>query len=334
MNEKNMKLLITNVVYGDLYTSIFLTEHLRSFLDETNIPAFKDRIEYIIYTDTESVDQIERHPFVKKLNEMIPVRTSVFTWPEKPLDRYSFRYSIQTTMIKESVREALEKGMLLSCLAADLVVAKDYLKNIFHAFDDSDCDSVLCVPMRTCLESMALTTKKYAFALPAEDLFKAAFNNLHPLWVASHWEAAQFSKIPYTMLWNTGAGLEARSFSVSPIAFKPTEEMKSITGVLDVAVPPLCKKPFLALDWKQCPMIGMEPLICYYPPFTNHVASEKWVASWAKKGTRADQLKNLRIPFYYPDKENAQVTEHYETVINQLAEGIINESELLDVAQK
>lgn len=140
-------------------------------------------------------------------------------------------------------------------------------------------------------------------ALSAEALFTLAYNNLHPLWIACHWENATFTKLPFSLLWNTGEGLIARSFSVTPIAFIPTVEMAQVTGVIDVMVPALCSNPFWASDYLDCPVVGVEPLHCYYPPFTNLPASVDGVRQWARASLHPSQLQFLKRPFFYPQKD-------------------------------
>ena len=43
--------LITNVVYGDLYSKIFLDQHLKSVLDPSNLPSVNEdyEIDYLIF---------------------------------------------------------------------------------------------------------------------------------------------------------------------------------------------------------------------------------------------------------------------------------------------
>ena len=104
------KLLITNVVYGDIYAPIFLNQHLKSFLDESNIPAFKDRVQYIIYADDETEPMISKHPNLIKLRSLCDVKIAKFEWPSNTANKYASRYSIQILALRDSVREALERG--------------------------------------------------------------------------------------------------------------------------------------------------------------------------------------------------------------------------------
>lgn len=314
------KLLITNLVYGDIYANIFLNYHLKSLLDPTNIPSFKDRIEYIVFTDHDTEPKLEAHEGFKLLKKLIPVDVVTFLPSE-----FKDRYSHLIFMFKESVKYALNGNQYLSAMVADLVVAQGYIGKLFDRLD-SGFDSVFVLPMRTAWESMSPILNKQMRALPALELGMLGFENLHPLWVACHWDSPQFTKLPFSLLWNSGTGLLVRSFSITPIAFVPTPEMQDVRGVIDVDVPPLCKNPYWATDWTDCPVMGIEPLFCYYPPFANHMANAKLVGSEWTKCLNPGQLPLLKEKLYYPTKEHAMVkplTEKYsDTVVKMILENV------------
>lgn len=295
-----MKLLITNLVYGEMYADIFLNHHLNSFLDESNIPSLSERIEYAIFTDRETQPYLESHPKFKELASYVPVHLKLFDWPERSdLDKFAERYALLVAIFKLSVQMALEKGMWLSPIVADLVCAKSYIPKVLCCMDKG-FDSVFVMPMRSALEAMHHPLSAIEGALPAQDLFELAYANLHPLWVASHWNAPQFTKLPYSLVWNTGNSLVVRSFSVTPIVFIPTIEMLSVKSVIDVEIPSMCKKPFWATDWIDCPILGVEPLQCYYPPFKNGPANVEEIKAWAERHLHPSQWGFLSQTLYYP----------------------------------
>jgi hypothetical protein len=309
-SEKTMKkLLFTNVVYGPLYAEIFLNYHLKSMLDESNIPAFKDRCSgYVVYSDNETAATLLNHPNFQRLQKLIPVRIDGVNFPkgvETYGQKFQKRYGVLTFTFRQAVEEALKEDVLLSPMVADLVVAHGYLEKLFSRFDQG-FDSVFVLPMRTAFEAMAPGLSLVPGALRAEDLFNFGFACLHPLWVACDWNSPRFTKLPFTLLWtNPGVGLLARSFSITPIAFEPTKEMGQTLNVIDVEIPSLCKNPYWATDWVECPIIGVEPLQCYYPPFKNEGSSDKGVAEWAHKTLHKSQFEWLRKPLYYPKADPA-----------------------------
>lgn len=293
------KLLITNVAYGERYANVFLRQHLKSLLDQTNIYKFQDRIEYLIFTDEETRPQIEADEFFKELRTTIQVDIKELEWSPNLTDQIKFngRYSVLVQTLQASIAEALKRRTYLSPIVADLVVAKKFFNKIFARLDEG-YDAVFMHPLRAAYEVVAPRLNNFENACTDLQLFELGYQNMHPLWVACHWEAAQFTNIPDTLLWNSGTGLLARSFSITPIAFLPNESMRGVTKVIDVSIPPLCINPYWCEDWIDAPVIGCEFLSCFYPPFRNHTASVEFVKSRVGKERRANGLKKI----YYPSK--------------------------------
>lgn len=313
------KLLITNVVYGQLYARIFLEHHLRSFLDESNIPAHADRVEYLIFSDAETIPYLTAHENFKRLAALIVVKVVPITWPAGT-NRFDHRYGILIQTFRESVKAALACGMLLSALVADLVVAQGFLASVLKRIDEGH-DSVFVLPLRAAYESAGPQLAQHEGALAPAELFKIGYENLHPLWVACHWQAAQFTKLPFSLLWNTGTGFLVRSYSITPVIFEPTEAMLTAGAVIDVEIPSMCRNPYWARDWTDAPVIGVEPLFCYYPTFANHTASVGWVREWAKCLHPA-QSAYLRERLYYPDRKTVAAEESLREFTDDIIRGL------------
>lgn len=315
------KLMISNVAYGHVYSDIFLNCHVKSLLDETNIPSFKDRVEYLLFTDHETAPAIENHPNWKRLREYIPCTIGILEFPkDQHVDKFGLRYTILMTMFHESVKKALEKDTWLSCIVADHVFAQDYLPRVMKKMDDGH-GAVFVQPPRCAAEPTMPIIMQNPRALAAHDLWNLCYKNMHPLWVACHWNAAQFSQLPFQMLWNSGSGILCRSFSITPQVFQPVEAMLKTGGVIDREIPSLCKNPFWATDWIDCPVIGVEPLFCYYPPFGNKKASTDDVREWSDCLARC-QLEFVTKRLYFPSEERARIpedmVEHSDHVIKTI----------------
>lgn len=315
------KLLFTNVVFGDVYSKIFLDYHLGSLLDETNIPAFKERIEYIIFTDADTKPILEEHPNYLRLKELIPVSFVDLNWLGNE-NRFAERYTQLILTFRKSVMLALERDAYLSAMVADLVVAKDFLKKCFSHLEKGH-DAVFMLPLRSTMEPMSFELNKVKGALSAYELFELGFSNLHPLWTACHWDAPQFTKMPFSLLWNTGTGIVARSFSITPIMFQPQEIMKHATGVIDVEIPSRFKDPYWCNNWTDAPVIGVEPMQCYATCWANHRATAKWVRGWALKVLHPSQILFLQQSLYYPDKEIVDLREFERVHISRIANEIM-----------
>lgn len=309
---RKKKLLITNLAYADggddRYVTLFLNNHLKSMLDPSNIPAFKERVEYIVFADATSAARIREHHNWKALGEVLGEdRVDIV---EMVAGGFNDRYDNLNMMFRESVKFAMESSSWCSALVADLVMAQGYMASVFDKLD-AGFDSVFMLPLRAAVQgkTMQLTLDSVEYALPAMDLFFAGYNNLHPLWVACHWGAAQFTTMPFSLLWNSGTGLLARTFSITPIAFTPYPEMVQIAGVIDVTVPHLCQNPYWVVDWTECPVIGVEPVECYYPPFDNHRANAKLIGGNFTKCLHPSQVGFLERRLYYPTKYHADIAE-------------------------
>ncbi len=297
-------LLITNVVYGKEYADVFLNFHLKAMLDETNLPAAADRIEYAVFTDAETAPILQDHPNFIKLSNTVRTHIMLFTWPEGA-DRFGERYSILVGTFRMSVNRALELDSYLSALVADLVPAKGFIPKILKKVDEG-YDSVFVMPPRSALEAMAPELNRRDDAIFPLELFDLCYRNMHPLWVACNWLSPQFTKLPYSLVWNLQGGLLVRSFATTPVIFTPNQEMMTIRQVIDVELPSMCSNPFWATDWTDAPIIGVEHLQCYYPPFLNAPANTEAVREWALKTLHPSQMAFLEKKLYYPNKESVQ----------------------------
>lgn len=322
------KLLMTNVVYGDIYSDLFLNQHLKSMMDESNIPAVKDRFQYLVFSDRDTFPKILEHPNFLKMQEVLGkenVELNEIGWPkDQPMDRFGARYSIIMGMFKESVKKALNRGSLLSAIVADLVVAREFLPRIF-AHIDAGYDSVFVLPPRGALESIGPELDKYPRAMHADDLWRLIYNNLHPLWLSCHVRPeGMFTKLPFSLLWNSmQGGILARSFSVTPVILTPDEKMIEGRGMIDGEIPALCKNPYWCRDWTDAPIVGVEPLFCYYPPWGPHTAKAEWVLQWSRQCLHPTQLHLLKEKLYYPSKEMAEVSEELEKASDKFVEVVL-----------
>lgn len=311
------KLLISNLVYGDVevYPKIFVEHHLPSLLDLSNAPQHADRLGYVIHTDEPTHKWLKEQKVFHDLKAIMPVKIEKLVWPENSEGRqYNLRYSALAGMLRRSIEYGLEHGnCYLSTIVADLVYAQGFFTKIFGHLD-AGYDSVMMHPLRSAWEGMR---KIDAFlkipALAPHDLFQLGYENLHPLWQACHWRAPQFSKIPDTLLWNSGTGLMARTFSITPIAFTPYESMRGMQQVIDVGVPPLCKKPYWCKDWTDAPVIGVEPITAWWPPFENQRASIRYIEG---KDNSEERLQFALNKLFYPDEKTVNITEEQDIESN------------------
>lgn len=302
--QKKQRYSIVNLVYGTLYPDLWLENQLKSLCDPTNIPALKEKYEvnYILFTDEVTLQKISRHPNFMRLGQLCEIQIVQLNWPPDT-DQFASRYGLLTQMFHQALTVALEKSEWLSVIVADLVFAKGSLPKMLKRLEDGH-DAVFMVPIRSAADSVNPLLSKLPGAPSDLELFEMAYANLHHLWVASHWNAPLFSKFPYSMVWNSGTGLVAHNYGITPIVFKPNAAMKDVQGVIDSDVPSFFKNPYWATDWTDAAVAGVEPLSNgHYPPFLQHQSSTAWVKEWAKVGTQPCQGVNLTHPLFYPSRK-------------------------------
>lgn len=302
------KYVMANLVYGQLYPQLWCENHLKSLLDKTNLPALREHydLEYVIFTDDQTMLQISRHPHFMALSAICAINVIKIGWPPD-VDQFGNRYALLTQMFHAVLKEVLEgdearRNAWLSLWVADLVFAKHSLPTMLAHLERGH-DAVFNVPIRSAFDSLQPVLAKLPGAPSDLELFEMAYGALHHLWVASIWDSPTFSKFPYSMLWDSGTGLVAHNFGVTPIIFKPNAEMAKVQGVIDADVPAYCKNPYWATDWTDAAVAGVEPLSNgHYPPFLHHRASEPFVVDWALSGTHPSQVHNLDKPLFYPSR--------------------------------
>lgn len=303
--------LITNVVYGPVYLDIFCNIHLRSLLDETNLPSAKDRMHYIVNVDQDTQKNLEANDFFKKLCDTCKTEVHVFEWHDKEGNRFGARYSLLIEFFRQSIGQALKLDAYLSAIVADLYFAKGTIPLIHKRMDEGH-DAVFMLPMRTSFEALRAPLTSIPGAFEPMEAFRFGHSALHPLWWACHWDNPLFSKLPFSLLWSTSTGLLARSFSITPLIFSPTVHMESAKQVIDVEIPSFFTNPFWCENWTEAPVMGVEPTVCYYPPFKTSGANTDEVGEWAQATLHPTQFPFIEKYLYYPDKNTASIPKGME----------------------
>lgn len=312
--------IMANLVYGvnqTPYPTLWLENQVKSLVDATNLPALREKyeIEYALFSDDETLQALTKHPSFMALTQVCPVNVVRMAWPADS-DKFASRYGLLVQMFHQMLKVALEKNAWLSVWVADLVFAKNALPRILKRLAAGH-DAVFNVPIRSAADSVSALLARLPGAPTDMELFEMAYANLHHLWVASHWDSPMFSKFPYSMIWNSGTGLLAHNFGITPIAFKPNPEMAKVQGVIDGDVPAFFKNPYWATDWTDAPVAGVEPLSNgHYPPFLQHRATPDFVAEWAQVGTMKNQADNLDKPLFYPSRQRFNNEQLAESAMN------------------
>lgn len=325
------KYIITNVVYGPIYLKIFLDHHLRSILDETNIPAIVSRydITYGIFTDAETLPLIMdikdgedinkftkeelvarlKNPNMKRLGTLVDLKIFILDFDRDDTPKFELRYSVLMHVFRFSLELAMKENAYLTAWVADLVVARDFFPKVLKRMEDGH-GAVFVLPPRGAYETMSKVLNQYNRAVEAKQLWNIVFANLHHLWTSCEIVNRRFTRLPFCLIWSTPTGLMARSFSVTPIVFKPNPEMLKGRGMIDGEVPALCQNPYWATDWTDAPVVGCEPLFCYAcqsTPGTTKGFIKRFVREWSKVSLHPSQIPHAKKHLYYPDRETAKI---------------------------
>lgn len=318
------KYIIANLCYGlgkTPYVDLWLENQLKSLCDPTNIPALRDEwdVEYLLFTDQESFQGINRHPNFMRLGQVASIDVVHLQWPADA-DQFGSRYSLLVQIFHEALRKALEsKAYALSVIVADLVYAKDALPRILKRLT-SGHDAVLMVPIRSAAESVMPALMKMPGAPSDLELFELAYRNLHHLWTHATVGNPYFTRMPYSMLWKSPAGLLAHNFGITPIAFRPSEALRGVQGVIDSDVPSFFTNPYWATDWTDAPVAGVEPLANgHYPPFGGS-SDPAAIAAWSRIGTQPVQARYLDRPLFYPSRQTFDAPALEESALNFVTE--------------
>lgn len=306
--EGKPKYHLTNIVYGDTYARLFLENHLKSVLDETNLPAVSRDydITYTVITDTQTQPHLEAHPNMKRLQSEVRVNFTPINWAGEG-HKFERRYEIIIQGFAHMIKVALDEGALFTPLVADYVVAKGFFTSLLRRIKEGH-DAVLMLPPRCSAETAGQILAQVEGALPPLDLFKICFDHLHSLWKDSYWSAPRFTTIPFVLLWGSERGLLVRTFSLSPLIFRPNAKMLQAEGVIDRELPALCENPFFATDWTDAPVVNVEPALCYLGWFGAKGADPRRIAEWTKESLHPTQRAWLRKTFHYPSDVKCDVS--------------------------
>jgi hypothetical protein len=315
-----MKICLSNLVYGERYTKVFLDYHLKTLVDDSNLSAFANGSEYIVFTDGANIEQIKSNVYFKRLVDAMPVKFLIFSAPSG--NAYDWRYKIQSFQAGNSAQYALDRGMMLSILCADTVFGKGFWNRI-NKLISLGHDGVLIHAMRSGYEGITIGLDALGGAPTADQLFELAFMNQHPLWMSMNWDAPFFAKMPYHLLWNDSQTLVVRGFSIGVAVHFPTPEIVSVGGNSDIYVPPLLKNPYFADDWSELPWAGAEFLSCWFPSYHQYRASTLRVAHWAKQAILPQNILNLRRVAYFK-KQSTPVPHNLIHSSAHIAEEIIS----------
>ena len=281
------EICISNLVYGESYTSIFLNFHLKSLLENLSANNPFTKSYYLIFTAESNVATIEAHPNYKELKKYLNV--FFLKIPDHELT-YNARYQIQGTQLTNTAQFAVTNNLLMYMATADHYFGPNFFEKALAYFDQG-FDALVHQPIRSTYETAAPSLMGPQITI--DELLEIGLNNSHPVWVTENWDSPNFTKYPYQITWSDDRSVCLRGFSLGVTIVVAKDWMTTVGGCTDMTFLPHLTNPYFSKDWSELPMIELCHLISFYPPFSTKRANAKEIADWAKTAVPPDNFKNL-----------------------------------------
>ncbi len=296
------RLLMSLLCYGDRYQKLFTGPSLTALLDPSNLPTVADRVAFECYTDAETKPAIEAHQNYQRLLALgIPCALHVLPAGSTA---YEKRYELQSVTFQRALHRAHKEERALMVLTADMVHSAGFLPKMLARMDEG-YDSVQGIYLRCTADTLRDPLSTIGRAMPAAEMWQLGRSHLHPLALTSHWNAPDFSKIPYWLMFGQSDFLVLRCLTITTMCVTVSPAMlKAPRNVPDAMVDPYLKNPYVMEDWTENPAMLLEHLTAFYPPYRPGPADLlEWIA-WAQRAAPVGSLKNMRRTFRLYDKDN------------------------------
>ena len=222
-------------VWGRPYLDVFLNVCIPNQLGPGNVPALPPGSRYRILTRSSDVAEIDAHPMVQALRDVIAVDIVVV----EALDRQGEGPSgIELMMAchRQAIDDILAADAAIIMLSADFVMSDNALAAVVQRHREG-YRAVVNTGLRLAAESFlpALETSTVPLAaLSSRQLVRLAWPHLHPHTLSMFADTDRFSKAPVAVYWRVGeAGLLGRCFHLHPLMVDPMRPARLLTGTND-----------------------------------------------------------------------------------------------------
>jgi hypothetical protein len=206
-------------VWGHQYLDLFLNVCIPNQLAPGNIPALPSGSRYRILTRAIHVEELDAHPNVRALRDVIPVDIVVV----ELLDRQMGLADGNDLMIachEQAFAEAVEADAAMIMLSADFVFSDQALAAVVRRHSEgyrAVVNTGLRLAKEPFVQHLAESRAPLA-ALAPRRLVAMALPYLHPYTEALFADASRFMIEPWAVYWRVGAeGLLARCMSLHPL---------------------------------------------------------------------------------------------------------------------
>ena len=210
-------------VWGRDYLDIFLNVCIPNQLGPGNVGALPAGSRYRILTRAEHVPELDAHPMVRALRDVIPVDVIAV----QALDRTGTtqgRYDLTTACHQHAVADAIEAGAALLFLSADFVFSGNAFGAVVKRHQEG-CRAVVNTGLRLAKEGFLERLGHSGDPLDrlrSRELVRMALPYLHSHEQSMFADARALSVFPVAAYWRVGdEGLIARCLHLHPLMVDP-----------------------------------------------------------------------------------------------------------------
>ena len=192
-------------VWGREYLDVFLNVCIPNQLAPGNVPALPPGSRYRILTRSNHVDELDVHPMVHALREVIPVDIVVV----EALDRHGdgpYDIELMKACHRKATADILDADAAIIMLSADFVLSANTLAAVVRRHREG-YRAVVNTGLRLNKESFLQRLDESDTALAAlssHELVRTALPCLHSHERSMFADASRFSKAPVAVYWRVG----------------------------------------------------------------------------------------------------------------------------------
>ncbi len=224
-------------VWGREYLDVFLNVCIPNQLAPGNVPALPPGSRYRILTRSNHVDELDVHPMVHALREVIPVDIVVV----EALDRHGdgpYDIELMKACHRKATADILDADAAIIMLSADFVLSANALAAVVRRHREgyrAVVNTGLRLNKESFLQRLDESDTDLA-ALSSRELVRTALPCLHSHERSMFADASRFSKSPVAVYWRVGdEGLLARCFHLHPLMVDPMRAQPLVQGTNDGA---------------------------------------------------------------------------------------------------
>ena len=210
-------------VWGRKYLDLFLNVCIPNQLAAGNVPALPSGSRYRILTGSIHVEELDTHPMVHALREVIPVDIVVVDALDRQKEFASF-YDLQNECHQQAIADILDAHAALIMLSAAIVLSESALAAVVRRHRQGHravVETGLRLAKKSFLKSLEQPRARLD-TLSSRELIRMALPHLHPEILSMFADAPAFSERPSQVYWRVGSeGMFARCFHLHPLMVDP-----------------------------------------------------------------------------------------------------------------